>query len=136
MRRLVKRTAYRKIERLFRSFGLILGLVLLAFFYVWQNVQSMQLGYEIRTLEKKLANLQEEHRSLRMELSFEKMPNRVLAQVRDKGLDLSLPKSWRMVKVKLDPVLYTDDFLAVDWDAGALNMNPIIRVSKKTKSLR
>ena len=124
----------RKFKQLCKSFGFISGLVLLAFFYVWQNVQSMQLGYEIRNLEKQLARIQEENRSLSMELSFEKMPNRILAKVKNKGLDLNLPKRWRMVKVKLDPVLYTDDFLSVDWDAGSLNMNPIIQVSKKSKS--
>ena len=136
MKRRVNRKTYNRFRKMYRNVALILGLVLLSFFYVWQNVQSMQLGYEIRSLEKRLAVLQEHNRSLLMELSFEKMPHRVLAKVNEKGLDLSLPRSWRMVKVKLDPMLYADDFMTLDWDASSLNMNPIIRVSKKSESLK
>ena len=132
MKKRLNRAQYRRLGMSCKSLILLVGMTVLALFYVWQHVQSVQLGYEIRSYESSLAKLQKQNRNLQMEFSYEKMPSRVLARVEDRGLGLKLPEQWHLVKVKMDPVLYPDEFMVIDWDAKSLNMNPIIRVSKES----
>ncbi|MDP3980161.1 MAG: hypothetical protein Q8Q33_01965 [Chlamydiota bacterium] len=128
----VNRNRYTKVMHIVKVFCAIGTMVVLALFYVWQHVQSVQLGYEIKGQERVIMKLQEQNRSLQMEFAFQKMPSRILARVEDNNLQLGLPNRWHMVKVKMDPVLYPDEFMGIDWDSGSLRLNPIIRVSKKT----
>lgn len=115
-----------------RTFAFLVLGVGLALFYVWQNVQSVRIGYQIKERERTVLELSKQARSLEMDLAALKMPSRILNKIEEKGLLLSIPKGWTMVKLHEPMVFYESDLVSSDMrydhlGSGSLLMNSKIK---------
>lgn len=75
-----------------------LGLGLLA--YTWFQVETLRVGYRIEALERRVHQLQQTERQLRLESAYLASPQR-LAERAESELDLAAPR--------LDQVLYLEE---------------------------
>jgi cell division protein FtsL len=77
--------------------SLIVGLL---FFYVYQKVQLLRIGYKIRSAEKAIAILQKDNSILQFKISGLLSPDRIAEEVKKLGIDLIPPKEKQIVRVK------------------------------------
>lgn len=81
--------------------GLVIGVVvLLLFFYVYQKIQLLRLGYKVRDVEKKTAEKQQENASLKLEIIKLMSPEHIAAEVKRLNLDLMPPKEKQIIRAK------------------------------------
>ena len=69
----------------------------LALWYVWVKVQMVDLGYQMRDLEKKLTNTKKENQVLRMKISQMKSPKNIEAMIRAKDMNLTATKNSQVI---------------------------------------
>jgi cell division protein FtsL len=82
-----------------------LGVLVLAgaLFYVWQHTRVVRLGYEIERLRETKAALQQEHKSLRLEMGQIRSLRRVEEIARTR-LGMVTPKPGQIVLIPEAPV--------------------------------
>lgn len=71
--------------------------VSLSLWYVWQRVQMVNVGYQIREKERKLSTVKKENQVLRMKIAQMKSPKNIEAMIRAKELELVSTKNWQLV---------------------------------------
>ncbi len=71
--------------------------VSLSLWYVWQRVQMVNVGYQIRAKERHLVSLKKENQVLRMKIAQLKSPKNIEAMIRSKDMRLVPTKYWQMV---------------------------------------
>ncbi len=71
--------------------------VSLSLWYVWQRVQMVNVGYQIRAKERHLIALKKENQVLRMKIAQLKSPKNIEAMIRSRDLRLVPTKYWQMV---------------------------------------
>jgi cell division protein FtsL len=77
----------------------------LLFLYVHAQVSLVSVSYSLDRQSKKLAESQEEYRRLKFEVEQLRAPRRLEEKMKEWGLELSLPKEVRVVRVPMpDPV--------------------------------
>lgn len=81
------------------SLGIALPVVMAALFYVWTNVTTVRLGYELSEAAKAHRELLEENRGLRVEVAALKAPDR-LARLAKLHHGLAPPQSEQVVEVE------------------------------------
>ncbi len=74
-----------------------------ALFYVWQHTQAVRLGYEIERLRETRAALEQEHKSLRLEIGQLRSLRRVEEVARTR-LGMVTPKPGQIVLIPEAPV--------------------------------
>lgn len=77
--------------------------------YVWQNVQVVQLGYQIKDQEKQFTRMLKTKRVLETELSSLKMPGRIQKRILNQSIPLELSGKWQVVHLQETPFFYLDD---------------------------
>jgi cell division protein FtsL len=65
---------------------------------VWQQAETLRLGYRIREREERLAELERDRRRLESEVSRCRDPKTVLERAKALGVDLAVPQDWRVLK--------------------------------------
>jgi cell division protein FtsL len=65
---------------------------------VWQQAETLRLGYRIRERERRVEELERERRQLEADVSRSRDPQRVLERARALGVDLAVPQEWRVLK--------------------------------------
>lgn len=65
---------------------------------VWQQAETLRLGYRIREREERLAELERGRRRLEAEVSRCRAPDRVLERAAALGVDLAVPNEWRVLR--------------------------------------
>ncbi|NUN47360.1 MAG: hypothetical protein HUU15_00850 [Candidatus Brocadiae bacterium] len=65
---------------------------------VWQQAETLRLGYRIREREKRLSELGREKQRLEEEVSRARGTQRVLERAAAFGVDLAVPQEWRVLK--------------------------------------
>jgi len=81
--------------------GVVVAVVLfLSFFYVYQKIQILRVGYKIREVEKKTAGFQKDNSFLRLKISSLESPERIAKEVEKLGLDLVPPKEKQILRMK------------------------------------
>ena len=65
---------------------------------VWQQAETLRLGYRIREREERSAELGREQRRLEAEVSRCRAPERVLERAAALGVGLAVPGEWRVLK--------------------------------------
>ena len=78
--------------------------------YVWQNVQIVKIGYQMKKNEKSIIDLVKTKRLLETELAALKMPKRIQMQVKNSSMPLELSDNWQVVHINETPFFYLDDF--------------------------
>ena len=73
----------------------------LSLWFVWLKVQMVDLGYQIRDMEKKLSGAKKENQVLRMKISQMKSPGKIEAILRAKEMNLTATKSTQVVMLPL-----------------------------------
>jgi cell division protein FtsL len=82
-------------------FGLVIGaVVLLLFFYVYQRIQILRLGYKVRDVEKKITEKEKENASLKLEIVKLTSPEHIAAEVKRLNLGLEPPKEKQIIRAK------------------------------------
>ncbi len=81
------------------SVAVSVPVVMAALFYVWTNVTTVRLGYELSEAAKLHRELSEENRGLRVEVSALKAPDR-LQRLAKQDLGLSPPKTEQVIEVE------------------------------------
>ena len=84
-----------------RIFPMLLFIALMlavALFYVWSRLQVTNLEYSISSFEGRLRNLQQESRSLQVEVASLRSPQRI-EQVAQQKLGLHLPKPEQVITI-------------------------------------
>lgn len=74
--------------------------VLLAFFYVYQKVQIIRIGYKVRSVEKQTSVLQNENSMLHLKISTLISPEHIASEIKRLGIDLVPPKEKQIVRIK------------------------------------
>ncbi len=69
-----------------------------ALFYVWSRLQVTNLEYSISSFEGRLRHLQQESRSLQVEVASLRSPQRI-EQVAQQKLGLHLPKPEQVITI-------------------------------------
>jgi len=69
-----------------------------ALFYVWSRLQVINLEYGISSLEGRLRNLQQESRSLQVEVASLRSPQRI-EQVAQRKLGLHMPRPEQVITI-------------------------------------
>lgn len=87
-------------KTLSRAGIIVVVFVLLLFFYVYQKIQILRLGYKVRTVERKIGALEEENSILQLNISRLISPERITAEVRKLGIELVPPKEKQIIRVK------------------------------------
>lgn len=84
-----------------KSAGILWVVILcLLFFYVYQRIQILRIGYSIRDVDRQTAALQKENGFLNLKITELESPERIAAQVKKMGLDLMPPAEKQIVRVK------------------------------------
>lgn len=96
----------------FKTIGIMLVLTTLGILYVWQNVQAVKIGYQIKQKEKEIKILQKKLRGLEIIVARLKMPNMIKKKLNENNISLSVPDSWQIVKIP-QPLLYFNDCFTV-----------------------
>jgi cell division protein FtsL len=82
-------------------FGFVIGVVVLfLFFYVYQKIQILRLGYKVREVEKKIFEKQRENDYLKLEIVRLSSPEHIATEVKRLNLELMPPKEKQIVRVK------------------------------------
>ena len=71
--------------------------VSLSLWYVWQRVQMVNVGYQIREKERKLSTVKKENQVLPKKIAQMKSPKNIEAMIRAKDLELVSTKNWQLV---------------------------------------
>ena len=108
-----------------RTFVFIVIGVCLALFYVWQNVQLVRMGFRIKEKERTVLELSKRSKALEIDLSVLKMPSRIMARIREEGLELNIPEIWQIVRIQEEPILYEEDLVNLE----NFGSNSLINVS-------
>lgn len=114
-----------------RTFAVLVVGVSLALFYVWQNVQLVRVGYQIKAKERALLELSKRSKALEIDVTMLKMPSRVVAKIEEEELGLDIPKMWQIVKLQEEPVLYEEDLISPDWGYEDFRSGALIDISDK-----
>lgn len=97
-----------------RTFFFIVIGVCLALFYVWQNVQLVRMGFRIKEKERTVLELSKRSKAFEIDLSVLKMPSRIMARIREEGLELNIPEIWQIVRIQEEPILYEEDLVNLE----------------------
>ncbi len=81
------------------SVAVALPVVMAALFYVWTNVTTVRLGYQLSEAAKTQRELSEENRGLRVEVAALKAPDR-LQRLAKLQLGLAPPKTEQVIQVE------------------------------------
>ena len=81
------------------SVGIAVPVVMAALFYVWTNVTTVRLGYELSEAAKAHRELLEENRGLRVEVAALKAPDR-LARLAKLQHGLAPPQSEQVIELE------------------------------------
>lgn len=95
-----KEYSYMPKKYLSNAGAAVIIILSLSFFYVYQRVQILRLGYKIRDVEKKTGILKEENSVLRFKISQLISPENIAKEVKKLGLDLGPPKEKQIIRVK------------------------------------
>jgi len=88
----------KKISRRLIAFGIAGGIfaIFILTFYIWQQMESIRIGYEIGKLEERVADLEEEVKSLQVRKSSLLSLERV-EKIAKKELKLVTPRKDQLV---------------------------------------
>ena len=87
----------KKTVSTFRYFLWIIPFILLGIFYVWQHIEIVKSGYCINRLKSERTTLVEENRTLQLNVSSLRSPQRIESIAKDMGLIPS--KKWCIVRL-------------------------------------
>ncbi|MCK4401290.1 cell division protein FtsL [bacterium] len=87
----------KKTVSTFRYFLWIIPFILLGIFYVWQHIEIVKSGYCINKLKSERTMLAEENRTLQLNVSSLRSPQRIESIAKDIGLVPS--KRWCIVRL-------------------------------------
>ncbi|MBI1884521.1 MAG: hypothetical protein HYS08_10025 [Chlamydiae bacterium] len=114
-----------------RTFLCLVFGIFLALFYVWQNVQVVRMGYQIKEKERMALELSKHERTLETDLSALKMPSRIMIKAEEEGLGLAMSDVLKVVKLHEEPVFYEDDLMSSDWGKESLDSASLLSVAGK-----
>ena len=83
----------------FHSLLLFISLTMVAFLYVWQQIQFVRVGYSLKRLEKRVEEARKDNRALRLRVSALKSPSRIEAMIAKRGIVLRPPKESQIVRI-------------------------------------
>ncbi len=82
-------------------FGFVIVVIVsILFFYVYQKIQILRLGYKVRDVEKKIAEKQKENAALKLEIVKLTSPEHIAAEVKRLNLGLQPPKEKQIIRAK------------------------------------
>lgn len=81
-----------------RPILLVALFLLVGLLTVWQQAETLRLGYRIRDREDRLAELERERRRLEAEVGRCKAPAVLMERATALGVDLAVPQEWRVLK--------------------------------------
>ncbi|MEK7467087.1 MAG: hypothetical protein AAB074_06695 [Planctomycetota bacterium] len=81
-----------------RPILLVALFLLVGLLTVWQQAETLRLGYRIRDREQRLAELERERRRLEAEVGRCKAPATLMDRATALGVDLVVPQDWRVLK--------------------------------------
>ncbi len=76
-------------------------LACLSLWYVWLRVQMVDIGYQMRDLERHLSNVKKENQLLRMKISQMKSPMNIEAMIRAKEMNLTTTRNGQVIVLPL-----------------------------------
>jgi cell division protein FtsL len=79
--------------------GSIVGIVAVALAHTWVRLRALDLGYEIAAETRRLEELKQDERRLRVEVSFLKRPARIEQEAERLGLRAPDPREIRRVRM-------------------------------------
>lgn len=84
-----------------KDVSIIITVVLaLLFFYVYQRIQILRIGYRIKDVDSRIMLLSKENSLLKVEVSRLLSPDRIAGEVNRLGLDLIPPKEKQIIRIK------------------------------------
>lgn len=95
----LKKGRRRKRTLLLRLTPFLLGIMALAFLYLWQQVQIMRIGYTINRKEERKSELLKENRLLEKEARVLESPSRIESLARSE-LGMIRPKNWQIIRLE------------------------------------
>ncbi|HHT9152717.1 MAG TPA: hypothetical protein ACFYEM_04200 [Candidatus Hypogeohydataceae bacterium YC40] len=75
-----------------RMFFLIFISVGMAMVVLWESKEVVKIGYEVTTLEREKAYMEEKNLELKTEISALRSPQKILQRLEDMGLELIPPE--------------------------------------------
>jgi hypothetical protein len=81
-----------------RPILLVALFLLVGLLTVWQQAETLRLGYRIREREEKVAELERERRRLESEVGKCRAPQALKDRATALGVDLAVPQDWRILK--------------------------------------
>ena len=81
-----------------RPILLVALFLLVGLLTVWQQAETLRLGYWIRDREQRLAELERERRRLEAEVGRCKAPAALMERATALGVVLAVPQEWRVLK--------------------------------------
>jgi hypothetical protein len=81
-----------------RPILLVALFLLVGLLTVWQQAETLRLGYRIRDREDRVAELERERRRLEAEVGKCKAPAVLMDRATALGVDLVVPQDWRVLK--------------------------------------
>ncbi len=81
-----------------RRFALILvGVTLASLFYVYEEVEAVKIGYQIRSLEERKTQFLDRARALQYNVARLKAPHNLEKKLQSQRIVLESPKSWQTI---------------------------------------
>ena len=107
-----KRVLQKKLKLNFyvKTIGVTVIVVSLGILYVWQNIQSVRIGYRIKQKEQIVKELQKKLHGLEVTVARLKMPQTIKRSLEENNISLSVPQSWQIVKISEVPLYFDDCF--------------------------
>ncbi|MCE9581195.1 MAG: hypothetical protein K8T20_01630 [Planctomycetes bacterium] len=81
-----------------RPILLVALFLLVGLLTVWQQAETLRLGYRIRDREETLARLERDRRRLESEVGKCRAPQTLKDRAVALGVDLAVPQDWRVLK--------------------------------------